>query len=51
MLGGPYVGGAIALIAFGVLLSILVLPLGIALLIGGVILLIVGLTRGRRAVE
>ena len=51
MLGGPYVGGAIALIAFGVLLSLLVLPLGLALLIGGVILLVFGLTRGRRAVE
>ncbi len=51
MIGGAYLGGAIALVAFGVLLTFLVLPLGLALLIGGVILLAVGFTRGRRAVE
>ncbi len=51
MLGGPYLGGAIVVIAFGLPLAFFVLPLGLALLIVGVILLVVGLTRGRRAVE
>ncbi len=51
MIGGPFLAGAIALVAFGILLSFLVLPLGLALLIGGLVLAAVGFTRGRRAVE
>ena len=47
MLGSPLMGGGLALVVLGILLTFLVVPLGLALLIAGIVLVVVGLGRGR----